>query len=163
MSAATATVGTDVSLWDRIRTYSPPPRFLPLIVTIALFAGMFGAGSVRYENFGDPQVFLSLMINNAHLIVLAVGMTFVILTGGIDLSVGSLLALAGMAAAIVAKGTNARIPAHAAELLAGSPESGTVDAHGIQTFYSGLIAREAGMAVTLGLEGDEVTIQAADA
>lgn len=36
--------------------------------------------------------------------VLAVGMTFVILTRGIDLSVGALAALAGMAAAVVAKG-----------------------------------------------------------
>jgi inositol transport system permease protein len=38
--------------------------------------------------------------------LIAIGMTFVILTAGIDLSVGSLLALAGMAAAVVAKGTN---------------------------------------------------------
>lgn len=96
MSAVTAPVGSATSVWDRIRSYSPPPRFLPLIVTVALFAGMFGAGSVRYENFGDPQVFLSLMINNAHLIVLAVGMTFVILTGGIDLSVGSVVAMSTM-------------------------------------------------------------------
>ena len=64
---------------------------------------------------------------------------------------------------IVTKGTNARIPAHAEELLAGSPESGSVDAHGIQTFYSGLIAREAGMGVRLSIDGDEVTIHAADA
>jgi inositol transport system permease protein len=39
--------------------------------------------------------------------LIAIGMTFVILTGGIDLSVGSLLALAGMAAAVVAKGGTA--------------------------------------------------------
>ena len=36
--------------------------------------------------------------------LLAIGMTFVILTAGIDLSVGSLLALAGLVAAAVAKG-----------------------------------------------------------
>jgi histidine phosphotransferase ChpT len=62
---------------------------------------------------------------------------------------------------LVAKGLNARIPPHAEALLAGRPESGTVDAHGIQVFYAGLVARAAGMTVTLGLEGDEVTIQAA--
>jgi ribose/xylose/arabinose/galactoside ABC-type transport system permease subunit len=38
--------------------------------------------------------------------MIAIGMTFVILTGGIDLSVGSIVALAGMAAAIAFKGTN---------------------------------------------------------
>ena len=36
--------------------------------------------------------------------LLAIGMTFVILTGGIDLSVGSLLAFAGLVAAAIAKG-----------------------------------------------------------
>lgn len=94
MSAVTAPTAA-ASAWHRIRTYTPP-RFLPLIVTLALFATMFGAGSVRYENFGDFQVFLSLLINNAHLVVLAAGMTFVILTGGIDLSVGSVVAMSTM-------------------------------------------------------------------
>ena len=70
-----------------------------MIATLALFVGMFGAGSFRYEGFGDPQVLLSLLIDNAFLIVLAVGMTFVILTGGIDLSVGSVVALSTMIAA----------------------------------------------------------------
>jgi histidine phosphotransferase ChpT len=64
---------------------------------------------------------------------------------------------------LVAKGINARIPAHAEALIAGEPESGSVDAHGIQTFYTGLIAREAGMSVALTIAGDEVTITAQDA
>lgn len=61
---------------------------------------------------------------------------------------------------VVTKGTNARIPATVPGLLAGSPESGAVDAHGIQPFYTGLIARAAGMDVSLQLEGDGVTILA---
>lgn len=96
MSTATA---APVSVWDRVRTYSPSSRYLPVIVTFALFVGMFGAGGVRYEGFADPQVFLNLFLDNAFLIVLAVGMTFVILTGGIDLSVGSVVALSTMIAA----------------------------------------------------------------
>ncbi len=60
-----------------------------------------------------------------------------------------------------AKGINARIPPHAQALLAGAPESGVVDAHGIQTFYAGLVARAAEMSVSLVLAGDEVTIEAA--
>jgi histidine phosphotransferase ChpT len=58
------------------------------------------------------------------------------------------------------KGLNARIPPHAEGLLAGAPESGTVDAHGIQAFYAGMIARAAGMQVTMSIEGDEVTTRA---
>ena len=61
---------------------------------------------------------------------------------------------------IEAKGLNARIPTHSEDLLAGRTESGTVDAHGIQVFYTGLIARAAHMSVGLKLEGDQVTITA---
>jgi histidine phosphotransferase ChpT len=64
---------------------------------------------------------------------------------------------------LVSRGINARIPTHAVALLAGEPESGAVDAHGIQTFYAGLIAREAGMSVDLSIEGEAVTILARNA
>ncbi|WP_112662806.1 histidine phosphotransferase ChpT [Microvirga flavescens] len=58
------------------------------------------------------------------------------------------------------KGMNARIPPHAEGLLAGETETGTVDAHGIQTYYAGMIARASGMKVALSVDGDEVTIRA---
>jgi histidine phosphotransferase ChpT len=61
------------------------------------------------------------------------------------------------------KGLNARIPPHAESLLAGAPEGGTVDAHGIQTFYTGMVARAANMSVALSVDGDEVTIRAVTA
>ena len=76
-----------------------PPRLLPLTATALLLAAMFGLGAVRYEGFASGQVVANLFIDNAFLLVLAVGMTFVILSGGIDLSVGSVLALATMVAA----------------------------------------------------------------
>ncbi len=44
-----------------------------------------------------------------------------------------------------AKGSHARIPPHAVDLIAGEPENGTVDAHGILPYYAGLVARAAGM------------------
>lgn len=62
-----------------------------------------------------------------------------------------------------ARGINARIPPHAAELLAGSPESGVVDAHVIQTFYAGMLAREVGMTIALSLDADVVSITARNA
>jgi galactofuranose transport system permease protein len=76
-----------------------PSRFLPVLATFVVFVVTFGAGSVRYEGFASGQIVANLFIDNAFLIVLAVGMTFVILTGGIDLSVGAVVALSTMIAA----------------------------------------------------------------
>lgn len=83
-------------------TLSPtrlPQRFLPVIATFVVFVITFGAGSFRYEGFASGQVVANLFVDNSFLIVLAVGMTFVILTGGIDLSVGAVAALSTMIAA----------------------------------------------------------------
>ncbi|MCX4450378.1 galactofuranose ABC transporter, permease protein YjfF [Streptomyces sp. NPDC087866] len=76
-----------------------PQRFLPVVATLVVFVVTFGTGSVRYQDFASGQVVANLFIDNAFLIVLAVGMTFVILTGGIDLSVGAVAALSTMIAA----------------------------------------------------------------
>jgi ribose/xylose/arabinose/galactoside ABC-type transport system permease subunit len=81
-----------------------PTRFLPVVVTFALFVLMFIGGGLRYESFASGQVLLNLLIDNSFLVVLAVGMTFVILTGGIDLSVGSVVALSTMVAAALLRG-----------------------------------------------------------
>jgi ribose/xylose/arabinose/galactoside ABC-type transport system permease subunit len=96
---STVTVSAADSAWSRVKSFSPSSTYLPVLATFALFAGMFGAGGLRYDGFADPQVFLNLLLDNSFLIVLAVGMTFVILTGGIDLSVGSVVALSTVLAA----------------------------------------------------------------
>lgn len=79
--------------------YRPPQKYLPVLATLFVFFGMFAIGSVKFTGFASGQVFLNLFIDNAFLIVLAVGMTFVILTGGIDLSVGSMVGLSTMISA----------------------------------------------------------------
>ena len=80
------------------------PRYVSLGVTIALFLGMTVAGGVLYDGFLRPQVFLNLLIDNAFLLIVAVGMTFVILSGGIDLSVGAVVAFSTvLLAALVQK------------------------------------------------------------
>lgn len=71
-------------------------RNVSILVILALFVLMFGWGSVAYTGFFSIQNFLNLFIDNAYLLILAVGMTFVIVSGGIDLSVGSMLGLATM-------------------------------------------------------------------
>ncbi|WP_281495908.1 galactofuranose ABC transporter, permease protein YjfF [Isoptericola sp. S6320L] len=74
-------------------------RYMPVVGTFVVLALILVIGGARYENFLSAGVLANLFINNSFLIVLAVGMTFVILTGGIDLSVGAVLALSAVSAA----------------------------------------------------------------
>ena len=69
-----------------------------LAVTIVLFFVLYIAGAILYgdRNFTSPQVFLNLFISNAGLIIAAVGMTFVLITGGIDISIGSVIGVVCM-------------------------------------------------------------------
>ncbi|MGI5240187.1 galactofuranose ABC transporter, permease protein YjfF [Dactylosporangium sp. CA-139066] len=79
----------------------------PAMATGILLCLMYGAGVLRYPGFDDTQIVLNVFIDNAFLLVVAVGMTFVILTGGIDLSVGAVVALTTMiAASLLDKGVN---------------------------------------------------------
>jgi histidine phosphotransferase ChpT len=61
---------------------------------------------------------------------------------------------------LTASGPHARIPAHVEGLMAGEPEAGSVDAHAIQPFYAGMVARAAQMAVSFSIDGEAVTIRA---
>lgn len=69
-----------------------------LLITIVLFFVMYIAGVIIFneQGFGKVQNFLNLFISNAGLIVIAAGMTVVMITGGIDISVGSVVALTCM-------------------------------------------------------------------
>lgn len=69
-------------------------RRLPVVVTATLLLLMYAFGWYRYSF--DLQVGPNLLVNNCYLAVAAVGATFVILTGGIDLSIGSLIGFSGM-------------------------------------------------------------------
>ncbi len=66
-----------------------------LMITITLFVVMYAAGCIvySYKGFDHLQTFLNILINNSGLICVACGMTCVMLTGGIDISVGSLIAM----------------------------------------------------------------------
>ena len=69
-----------------------------LMITILLFIVMYIVGIVVFHDkgFTKTQVFLNLLISNAGLIVIATSMTMVLITGGIDISVGSVVALTCM-------------------------------------------------------------------
>jgi simple sugar transport system permease protein len=71
-------------------------KYLSVVAATTLFFLAFIFGSVSYRGFFDVQTFLNLFIDKSYLIISALGMTLVILSGGIDLSVGSVVALTTM-------------------------------------------------------------------
>ena len=81
-----------------------------LLIAIVLLVVMYSAGANMYERFGTVSTILNLFNDNAYLIVVAVGMTFVLLTGGIDISVASTLAFTGVFSAfLLEKGWSAGV------------------------------------------------------
>lgn len=74
-------------------------RNISILITIILFFLMFIIGGILFRGFFTAQVFYNLFIDNAFMIVVACGMTMVIITGGIDLSIGSIIALTTMVVA----------------------------------------------------------------
>ena len=74
-------------------------KYLPLLATIAVFVALFVLGGLLYNNFLSTLVFGDLLADNAFIITAAIGTTFVILSGGIDLSIGSMIGFVGVAIA----------------------------------------------------------------
>ena len=57
-------------------------------------------------------------------------------------------------------GQNAKVPQAVPSLLAGAPGEHAVDAHAIQPFYTGLLAKNCGLGVAMAAEGDAVVVTA---
>lgn len=74
-------------------------RYLPLVATVTVFAVLFITGGLLYKNFFTTLVLGHLLADNAFIIVAAIGVTFVIISGGIDLSIGSMIGFVGVAMA----------------------------------------------------------------
>ena len=74
-----------------------------VLLTFAVFLTVFFVGGRLYPTMQKPQVFFNLFINDSSLLLVAIGMTLVILTGGIDLSVGGVIALVSAASAVMLK------------------------------------------------------------
>lgn len=77
------------------------PKYIPIAATALVFLGLYIAGCVMFDKFGTLRVFVNLFGDNAFLGVAAIGATFVILSGGIDLSVGSVVAFTGILIAVL--------------------------------------------------------------
>ena len=82
-------------------------KFIPVFATAVLFILAYSIGAGFYQGMRDPQVFLNLFRTSPFILIAAIGGTFVILTGGIDLSVSGVVALTTVAAsALIREGMN---------------------------------------------------------
>ncbi len=74
-------------------------RYLPILATVGVFVVAYAIGGVAFRNFLSTTVLGNMLTDNAFIIIAAIGTTFVILSGGIDLSVGSMIGFVGVAMA----------------------------------------------------------------
>ena len=89
------------SLFNKITN----PKYIMVYATIMIFLIIYAFGAFMYgdKGFMTVRTFVNLFIDNAYYGISAVGMTMVLITGGIDLSVGAVASLTGM---FIAYGTS---------------------------------------------------------
>jgi len=80
-------------------------KYLPLLATIVIFILAYTGCALQYPTMLSTRVAGNLLTDNAFLGIAAVGMTFVIISGGIDLSIGSVIAFTGVFLAIILRDT----------------------------------------------------------
>lgn len=90
------TIVEQTSEVTRLAKFKPNLDSLPTLAAVVIFVGMLAYGELAYGGILQFSTLSNLLINNAYLIVLAIGLTFVILTGGIDLSVGAVIAVSSL-------------------------------------------------------------------
>jgi galactofuranose transport system permease protein len=76
-------------------------KYVPISATIAVAFLLYFAVGIVYPNFFSLRVFVNFFRDNAFLGIIAVGMTLVIISGGIDLSVGSMIAFVSVMSAFL--------------------------------------------------------------
>jgi ribose transport system permease protein len=135
----------------RFGAFAQQQSALILLVLVCIVA------TARYEAFLTPENLLNVLRQNSMLGIVALGMTFVILTGGIDLSVGALLAVAGVIAANLAnQGLAVALLAAVAATTFLGLINGVVIAKGrIQPFIVTLAMMIAARGLALAVTGEE--------
>lgn len=101
---AVATTPQATQTWWRgvVRALTTNPSTLPTLASLVIFVGMLIYGELAYGKILQYSTISNLFINNAHILIIAAGMTMVIVTGGIDLSVGAIVALSSVAGVMLA-------------------------------------------------------------
>ena len=74
------------------------PKYMMVYATVIIFLIIYAYGAIRYGSIGFTtlRTFVNFFTDNAYYGISAVGMTMVLITGGIDLSVASVASLTGM-------------------------------------------------------------------
>jgi simple sugar transport system permease protein len=117
-------------------TWRPSANLVTMTATIVVCVLLYVVASYRYHHLGffTLQVFLDLFRDNAYLGIAAVGMTFVILSGGIDLSVGAVVGLTGITLGMLMERHGWHPAVAVALVLALGTIFGAVQGFMIQTF-----------------------------
>jgi simple sugar transport system permease protein len=76
-------------------------KYIPLMATGLVMLALYVVGCIHYPNFFSLRVAVDLIGDNAFLGIAAIGATLVILSGGIDLSVGSVVAFTSIFVAVM--------------------------------------------------------------
>ena len=118
---------------------------------------VFCLAAARYEAFLLPENLVNVLRQNSMLGLVALGMTFVILTGGIDLSAGALVAVAGVAAAFLSpNGAGvATLGAIASTCLIGAGNGVLIARGHIPPFIATLCVTIAARGVALAVTGEQ--------
>lgn len=76
-------------------------KLMPFYATVVVFIAIFLIGGSMYKNFLSTRVLGNILADNSFIIIAAIGATFVILSGGIDLSIGSMIGFVGVCMAVL--------------------------------------------------------------
>jgi galactofuranose transport system permease protein len=143
----------------RFGSFAQQQSALILLILVCVIA------TARYEAFLTPENLLNILRQNSMLGIVALGMTFVILTSGIDLSVGALLAVGGVIAANLANQglVTALLAAVAATTFLGLINGVLIAKGRIQPFIVTLGMMIAARGLALAVTGEEsVAIRGAE-
>ncbi|MBM7117849.1 ABC transporter permease subunit [Archangium primigenium] len=95
-------------------------KHVTVLAGALVYVLLYALASVRYDGFFSLPVFINFLSNNAVLGIVAVGMTFVILSGGIDLSVGAVMSFSSVLIGVLIMEHGWSVPAAiAASLVCG--------------------------------------------
>jgi len=116
--------GPDSRPLRRLRALRVPAllsaQHAPLAATVGVLIALFAACAIAFPGFLSPGVARNLLVGNAVLGLVCVGMTFVIISGGIDLSVGAAIGFASiLVASLVQQGWHP-LPAFGVALAIGT-------------------------------------------
>ena len=83
---------------NKLVNFITNPKYIMVLATIGIFLAIYTFGAVLYgdKGFTKLRTFAMLFVDNAYIGISAVGMTMVLITGGIDLSVAAVASLTGM-------------------------------------------------------------------